>query len=79
MLQFYYLVYLWADISKSLENNLKIVNFATEPISLDQIAGDIFKLDLTNQTERRPAFYDMRTKHANLWGNTKPYLYLKTR
>lgn len=77
MLQFYYLVYLWADISKSLENNLKIVNFATEPISLDQIAGDIFKLDLTNQTERRPAFYDMRTKHANLWGNTKPYLYLK--
>jgi nucleoside-diphosphate-sugar epimerase len=77
VLQFYYLDYLLTDIGKSLANNLKLINFATEPISLGQIAKEVFNIDLPSQTENRPAFYDMRTKHANFWKNTKPYLYLK--
>jgi len=77
LLQFYHLDYLWADIDKSLQNNLKVLNIATEPILLGEIAREVFKLDIPNTTEIHPAFYDMRTNHANLWGNSKPYLYLK--
>ncbi len=89
ILQFYNLDYLWADIGKALENNLKILNLATEPVKLGIITKEIFNLDLAGhrrggapphgggKTETNPVFYDMRTKHAGLWGNTKPYLYLK--
>lgn len=77
VLQFYNLDYLWADIGKALANNLKTLNLATEPIQLGKIAQKIFNLDLAGKTETPPAFYDMRTKYGNLWGNTKPYLYLE--
>ncbi len=77
VLQFYCLDYLWADISKSLENNLKVINFATEPITLGQIAKEVFNLDIPNKIAISPAFYDMRTKYAYLWRHYNPYLYYK--
>lgn len=77
VLQFYNLDYLWADIGKAMKNNLKLLNLATEPIRLGEIAKEIFNLNLNGKTETNPVFYDMRTKYGNLWGNTKPYLYLR--
>lgn len=78
VLQFYNLDYLWADIGKALENNLNVLNLATEPVRLGKIAKEVFNLDLlASKTETSPAFYDMRSKHCDLWGNTEPYLYLK--
>lgn len=74
--QFYFLDRIWSDIKKCLKNNLGIVNFATEPISVKEITNKIFHLDLPSNQET-PIYYDMHTKHAHLWGNSKPYLYLK--
>jgi len=77
ILQFYCLDYLWMDIKRSLENNLKIVNFVTEPLFLKEVAKEILNLNLTNETAGRPQHYDIHTKYGYLWGNATPYLYLK--
>ena len=74
VIQFYWLKYIWQDISKALEHNLKTVNFATEPLKLQEIIQKVFKLDTTGQNTPSPAYYDMRTKYSYLWGMDKPYL-----
>lgn len=77
-LQFYWLNYIWADITKALEQNLKVINFATEPIKLKELADKVFNLKLSGEINTPPAYYDMHTKNAPLWGiSEKPYLYLK--
>jgi nucleoside-diphosphate-sugar epimerase len=78
LMQFYWLNHIWADISKALENNLKIINFATEPIILKELAKEVFGSTDYGQETQSPAYYDMRTKYAPLWGMDKPYLYSKT-
>ena len=77
ILQFYYLDYIWKDINKALENNLKIINFATEPISVKELAKKVFNFDFNNNVAGKAPYYDMRTKYGYLWGNNSPYLYLK--
>ncbi len=77
MLQFYNLDHIWKDIKKSLKNNLKIINFVTEPISLDNIAKKTLNLDLPQSTHPPTQQYDVKTKFASLWGNAVEYLYTK--
>ena len=75
LLQFYNLNYIWADVTKALNNNLQTLNIATEPITLKDLAKTIFNLNL-EQSTTPPAQYDMHTKNAPLWGIIdKPYLY----
>ena len=76
-LQFYNLAYLWADINKSLEHNLKIVNFISEPLTLDEVAMAVLGLNLPNESMVNTQQYDIHSKYGSLWGNAKPYLYLK--
>jgi len=76
--QFYRLNSLWPDINKALKNEVKILNIATEPIQLKELAQKIFGLSLPGQKTKVPVYYDMCTKHARLWGMDKPYLYSKT-
>lgn len=75
--QYYNLKYLWKDLQIALENNLKIVNFATEPIMAKEVASDCFGVNFTNKTEKAPVRYDMRTKYSNLFGRQDSYLYSK--
>ena len=77
ILQFYSLEHLWADISKAVDNNLKSLNIATEPIAIKEVAEKIFNTEIKNGISGPAPYYDMRTKHAHLWGKDKPYLYLK--
>jgi len=77
LLQFYYLDHIWKDINKALDNNLKIINFATEPISVKELAKEVFGLDFNNNITSQAPYYDMRTKYGCLWGDNKTYLYSK--
>lgn len=77
VLQFYNLAYLWSDITKALHNNLSLINLATEPINIKEIAQTVFNLELTKEMSISPASYDIHTKHAMLWGNKQPYAYVK--
>jgi nucleoside-diphosphate-sugar epimerase len=74
VLQWYSLSDLWADLSLVLQHNLRVVNFATEPLATRHIARDIFGLELRNQLPPPAPNYDFRTRHAALWGRPGGYL-----
>jgi len=77
--QYYNLSNIWKDISIALEAGLPLINFATEPVRSDEVADYAFGIkDFTNEPEGfKPAFWDMHSKHAELYGSTPPYLYSK--
>lgn len=75
--QFYNLEHLWQDIQTALGHNLSLVNFATEPTSVREVAAVAFGFDFTNETEQNPARYDMWTKYFKLFNGSNGYLYSK--
>lgn len=75
--QFYDMSNLWKDILISKENNLSLVNFATEPLQAKEIAGKCFDSVFNNVTEKLPANYDMRSKFSSLYSPDSSYMYNK--
>jgi len=75
--QFYWLDQLWRDIQIVLKHPITLVNFATEPISAEEVAREGFGILLSNRPQSPPAQYDFRTKHAALLGGDRGYLYTK--
>lgn len=75
--QFYYLDYIWKDITISLRNNISFINFATEPISMNELEREIFGYNFFPYTTGVAPYYDMQTKYSHLWGGNGRYLYSK--
>jgi len=75
--QFYHTVDLWRDIQVALEHGLERVNFATEPLTVREMARAAFGLEFSNRPATPPASYDFRTKYSHLFGGAKGYLRTK--
>jgi hypothetical protein len=73
--QFYNLARLWADVQTALAAGLTLVNFATEPVSVRDVAREGFGLDFANNPGVQPPRYDVRSKHAGRFGGRGGYLY----
>ncbi|MCB1195071.1 NAD(P)-dependent oxidoreductase, partial [bacterium] len=65
--QFYYLKNLWKDIAIAQNAKLPLVNFATEPVSIKEVAAHAFGIDFTNEPSYPPASYDFKTKYSALY------------
>lgn len=72
--QFYGLPRLWSDIQRALEARLPIVNFATEPVSVGDVARAAFGVELPDRTDLAAVTYDVRTRHATAFGAHGCYL-----
>lgn len=75
--QFYDLNNIWGDIQRALHARLRLVHFATEPVSVAEVASQGFGRRFDNQTAGLPAVYDFRSKHDALYGSGSGYLYGK--
>jgi len=76
--QYYNLDNIWHDIRVALDNNLTLVNLATPPVSTYEMARYAFGIDFNNSPDGvTPAFWDMHSKYAGLYGGEGPYLYTK--
>ncbi|MCK4870216.1 MAG: NAD(P)-dependent oxidoreductase [Gammaproteobacteria bacterium] len=75
--QFYDLSCLWKDLSLALENNIEVLNLATEPTTAKEIAKKIFNVNFSNKTALPPYIYDMKTNYANVYGKNGGYIYRK--
>lgn len=73
--QFYPMVNLWFDIQIALAANLKLVHLTSEPISIGDIAKRGFAKDFHNTGTGKPALYDMRSLHADIFGGSGHYQY----
>lgn len=73
--QFYCLDHLWRDLAIPLRERMPLVNFATEPVQVREMARECFGEEFTNIPTTGPAQYDMQTKHAKHFGAEGQYLY----
>lgn len=73
--QFYPMVNLWSDILIAARAGLKIIHLTSEPINTQALAASAFNIDLTLHDEGGAAHYDMRTRHAGLYGMSGLYQY----
>lgn len=71
--QFYDLRRLVDHADLAMAAGLDLVNMATAPVSAARLAQEVFDRQLLNENGR-PAAYDMRTRHAELFGGHGPYL-----
>ena len=73
--QFYPMVSLWYDIQTALNAGLKLVHLTAEPISVADVSRKGFSKNFEQVLPNTPATYDMRTRHAQVFGAAGHYQY----
>lgn len=73
--QFYPMVNLWYDIQTALAAGLSLVHLTAAPISVAEIAGLGFGKPFAHELDKPAARYDMRSRHAALFGASGAYQY----
>lgn len=71
--QFYDVRDLWADAEKARSAGIRLLHLATEPVSMGEVAARCFGREL-RPPGGAPARYDLRSRHAELWGGRGGYL-----
>ena len=73
---FYDLANLQTDIDIAVENNIKELNIAVEPVSAEEVARECFNTEFINIIEdKNPVYYDMKTIYADKWNGNNGYMY----
>lgn len=75
--QFYNLNSLWKDIQIAQENNIKLINFCTEPVKPSEIAEYCMGSVFDNITEKAPVYYDMRSMYSSIYKKNSTYMKTK--
>jgi dTDP-4-dehydrorhamnose reductase len=73
--QFYPMVNLWYDIQIALDAGLKLVHLTAEPISVADVSAQGFGKPFEQAQANSPAVYDLRTRHAQIFGTSGHYQY----
>jgi nucleoside-diphosphate-sugar epimerase len=77
--QFYNVRRLWRDIRLAAGAGLSLVHLATQPVSMAEVAQSAFGMEWVNHLPAPPPAYDLRTRHAELYGGADGYIYGKNR
>lgn len=80
--QFYDLARLWGDVCTALDAGLTLLNLSTQPLSARELYaqltdGGTNAGQFTNELPGAPARYDMRSRHAALFGGANGWCYEK--
>ena len=73
--QFYPMVNFWYDIQIALDAGLQLIHLTAEPISVADISAQGFGRLFEQVQANSPAVYDMRTRHAQIFGASGHYQY----
>lgn len=74
--QFYDVRCLWADLERILELGAPVVNLATEPVSVAEVALECFGMHFSSRPASKTAIrYDYRSRYANELDGRDGYLY----
>ena len=75
--QFYNLSYLWQHINIALNNNIRKLNLATEPVSISELYNYIKHDNFVNELNKEPFNYDYKTKHDYIFKGSNGYIFNK--
>jgi nucleoside-diphosphate-sugar epimerase len=73
--QFYPMVNLWFDVQTALKARLRLIHLTSAPVSVADVAQQGFGQTFDQGLTGIPARYDMRTRHAAVFGGGGGYLY----
>lgn len=73
--QFYPMVNLWHDIRIALDAGLNLVHLTAEPVGVADVSRKCFGRSFEQVLANAPATYDMRTRHAQIYGVPGHYQY----
>ena len=68
--QYYDLSKLSTDIALAEKYNLSLINLFTEPVKTSSIIDRYFPGKKLGAEAGRAGFYNLKTRHAELWGKT---------
>ena len=72
--QFYPLDQLWQHLEIILQNDIKIINMATEPIKISELYAQIKQKQFVNEIARPVSHYDFWTIHAHSFSKSGHYI-----
>ncbi|OPZ82977.1 MAG: hypothetical protein BWY74_04541 [Firmicutes bacterium ADurb.Bin419] len=72
--QFYNLNYLWKHIERAMENGIRLLCLATEPVSAGELYYSIYGSEFKNEFPKTPVNYEIRTIYAKLFGGVSGYI-----
>ena len=75
--QYYNLKYLYKNIQTAIENRVKLLNIATEPVTISEIYRTITGKEFTNEIADVPPCYNFYTKHSDIFGGKDGYIQTK--
>lgn len=75
--QFYNLEYLWNHINIAIKNNIKLLNLAVEPLTVNEIYEAIRGTAFANEVAKVVPKYDYKTKYAEIFGGKNGYIFDK--
>jgi nucleoside-diphosphate-sugar epimerase len=73
--QFYPMVNLWFDLQTAVAAGLRCVHLAAEPLSVADVAATAFNRRFDHVRDAAAVRYDMRSRHAGLFGGVGDYQY----
>ena len=73
--QFYPMVNLWFDIQRAQAAGLSLLHLTAEPISVSDVSLHGFGKLFTQSLANSPVLYDMKTRHAEIFGSLGQYQY----
>jgi hypothetical protein len=76
--QFYPLSRLWDDIQTALDNDIRLLNLATEPISAGELYKHLEGKTFKNELKATLSNYNFKTIHADKFGGKGSYICNKT-
>jgi len=74
--QLYHVDNIDKDVEKIIANDIEIINISAEPITVGEIANNVFGFSLDKKHDE-PFSTDMRSKYGSLYGTNDGYLYSK--
>ena len=72
--QFYSLSRLWKDVSICLSEKLTLVNLCTPPVSANKVYRVVTGKEWSNELQKEPFDYDLKSVYADLLGGSDGYL-----
>lgn len=75
--QYYNLKYLYKNIQTAIENGVKLLNIATEPVTISEIYRTITGAEFVNEIAPQPPYYNFYTKHSEIFGGRDGYIQTK--
>lgn len=75
--QFYPLYTLSKDIQLMVDNKIKLLNMAVEPVTVVDVARVCLNKSYTNELSGPLIRYDFKSRYSKIWGGSNGYLYNK--